>query len=97
MAGPPLSQQEFERWCETDQFFKERVLDHIDAQNDRNIATEGRVSSLETQTGKNAKVSWVSIVIAVIGGIATVLSAMLGGHSKPTKPTSASTVQLPAK
>lgn len=84
MSGPPLSQQEFERWCEGDWSFKERVLNHIETQYARNILVEGRVSTLEEKTAKVNKVSWVSIAVAIIGALGTMLSAVLGGNSGHT-------------
>lgn len=89
MAGggnQPLSQREFDTWRQVaDQSHEEtnrkldRILDHVESQHDLNRVTEGRLSKLEVGSGKQKRVGWTSMVIALITGVATVLASLFGG------------------
>lgn len=80
--SPPeklLTQREFDAWREDDRALKERILDYMDQQDNLNRESEGRISTLEAGCDKNKKVGWISMAIALITGMATVLAAMYGG------------------
>ena len=74
-----LTQREFDSWRSDDQKLKERILDHIETQSQLNLEMEGRMSKVEAGDEKNKRVSWTSLAIAVITGVATVLAALFGG------------------
>lgn len=79
---PALSQDEFDRWVEDDRAYKQRMLDHIDAQNVLNLNTHGRIATLEAKQDDCSKQaatrsSWISaLVSAIVSGVA---SAVFGG------------------
>jgi hypothetical protein len=72
VANEPLSQREFDLWREADEEFKRAVLKHVEAQVALNLASEQRLTKLETHR-EHAIISlgiFTSLVAAIVGGMA---------------------------
>lgn len=75
---PALQQREFDKWCRDDAAFKKRVLDYIEYQTNINLATERRLTKLETddQRRSNVRYAAISITSSVFGA----LIGVFGGY-----------------
>jgi hypothetical protein len=75
---PALDQNEFDRWVADDRLFKQRVLDHMDSVSTLHLATEGRLSKLESGQDEctreaTKRSAWISSIVSAI------ISGVLGG------------------
>ena len=71
----PLTQAEFDRWCESDTEFKQRILRHVETQVEINLDNAAAIATLRVKQEECADLvsrrsTWLSSVVsAIIGGI----------------------------